>query len=92
MGDEADDDDDGNEQFEDSFEGVAEWEDDEKRVLGEEEEMGSPAISFQGGFGAPPTTRQLRRNLTKRKVKLTGGNLVLDCVSCPAPRAQTPFR
>ncbi|KAL8292822.1 hypothetical protein RQP46_000516 [Phenoliferia psychrophenolica] len=41
----------------------------------------SPAISFAGGFGAPPETAQLRRNRTllRRRIKLTEGNLVLDC-------------
>lgn len=70
------------EHFEDSFEGDAEW--DEKRQYDGEQQVGggglaSPAVSFAGGFGAPPQTRQLRRNLTNRRVKLTQGNLVLDC-------------
>ncbi|KAM0790029.1 Chitin synthase, class 3 [Microbotryomycetes sp. NB124-2] len=80
--------------FEDSFEGDSEWIDEKRRPLGgghdehgrevgdeedEEEDMGSPAMSFTGGFGAPPPTAHLRRNLTNRRVKLTQGNLVLDC-------------
>ncbi|KAK4051051.1 Chitin synthase, class 3 [Microbotryomycetes sp. JL201] len=75
--------------FEDSFEGDSEWIDEKQRPLGnehqvdegedEEEDMGSPAMSFTGGFGAPPPTAHLRRNLTNRRVKLTQGNLVLDC-------------
>ncbi|SCV73830.1 BQ2448_6260 [Microbotryum intermedium] len=91
--------------FEDSFEGKDEWE--QIKEQGEEGEVGSPAISFAGGFGAPPPvsscqpvhsecygrmlkelssyatpfnqTAHLRRNLTNRRVKLTQGNLVLDC-------------
>jgi chitin synthase len=46
------DEDDGKDEFEESFEAEAEW--DEKRELGEEEGVGSPAVSFAGGFGAPP--------------------------------------
>ncbi|SCZ88136.1 BZ3500_MvSof-1268-A1-R1_Chr10-2g02854 [Microbotryum saponariae] len=64
-------------QFEDSFEGKDEWE--QVKEQGEEGAVGSPAISFAGGFGAPPPTAHLRRNLTNRRVKLTQGNLVLDC-------------
>ncbi|KAK4051671.1 Chitin synthase, class 3 [Microbotryomycetes sp. JL221] len=78
--------------FEDSFEGDSEWIDEKRRPLvghddyedgrdgvDDEEDIGSPAISFTGGFGAPPPTAHLRRNLTNRRVKLTQGNLVLDC-------------
>ncbi|GAA6062856.1 hypothetical protein JCM10212_006109 [Sporobolomyces blumeae] len=45
----------------------------------EEEDLQSPALSFKGGFGAPPTSAHLRRNMTNRRVKLTEGNLVIEC-------------
>ncbi|GAA5888502.1 hypothetical protein JCM5296_000654 [Sporobolomyces johnsonii] len=44
-----------------------------------EDGVQSPAISFKGGFGAPPTSAHLRRNMTNRRVKLTEGNLVIEC-------------
>lgn len=54
-----DEEDDGEEQqFEDSFEGNESGLWDEKRDYGEEEEIGSPAVSFVGGFGAPPPVRE----------------------------------
>ncbi|GAA5991239.1 hypothetical protein JCM11641_004030 [Rhodosporidiobolus odoratus] len=63
----------------------ADFEESFEAARGEEEEhdgsdiTGSPA-TFQGGFGAPPVTAQLRRkNLTQRRVKLTEGNLVIPC-------------
>ncbi|ORY83474.1 chitin synthase-domain-containing protein [Leucosporidium creatinivorum] len=77
MGGDQDDDDDALDKFEDSFEGPGDW--DEKRAPSEEDGLASPAVSFVGGFGAPPTTAILRRNLTNRRVKLTAGNLILDC-------------
>lgn len=49
--------------------------DEERYDLEEEEEY-----KFEGGFGLPPATRQLRRNKTNRRVQLTKGNLVLDCL------------
>lgn len=53
-----DEEDEKNDKFEDSFEGpVDQWEgeDDEKHALDDEEQGAqSPAISFAGGFGAPP--------------------------------------
>lgn len=58
--DEGEYDDEKNEVFEDSFEGpVDQWEGDEdrdeKRAMADEELGGmSPAVSFAGGFGAPP--------------------------------------
>lgn len=76
----------GDDHFEDSFEGDQEWPNyDEKRRYDNEEQLGeaggleSPALSFAGGFGAPPPTAHLRRNITNRRVKLTKGNLILDC-------------
>ncbi|GAA6007454.1 uncharacterized protein JCM10292_002411 [Rhodotorula paludigena] len=46
----------------------------------EQDGLHSPAMSYQGGFGAPPTTAHLRRkNLQTRRVKLTDGNLVIPC-------------
>ncbi|CEQ40167.1 SPOSA6832_01759 [Sporobolomyces salmonicolor] len=57
-----------------------------ERVGGDDDEesaaedgVQSPAISFKGGFGAPPTSAHLRRNMTNRRVKLTEGNLVIEC-------------
>ncbi|GAA5827776.1 hypothetical protein JCM5353_006413 [Sporobolomyces roseus] len=44
-----------------------------------DEDPNSPTISFKGGFGAPPTSAHLRRNMTNRRVKLTEGNLVIEC-------------
>ena len=47
-------------EFEDSFEGEADWNDESKggrAATGQDEEeaeIGSPAVSFAGGFGAPP--------------------------------------
>lgn len=76
------DEDDKEDKFEDSFEGpVEQW--DEKREYDEEQgpdgEPLSPAISFKGGFGLPPQAAHTRRNIRDaRRVKLTGGNLVLD--------------
>ncbi|GAA5852276.1 hypothetical protein JCM9279_002486 [Rhodotorula babjevae] len=63
-------------EFEDSFEAGRELD-----VDGEEHDgADSPALSFAGGFGAPPTTAHLRRkNLQNRRVKLTEGNLVIPC-------------
>ena len=70
--------------FEDSFEGPVEQWDDEKRAFDDEDapdggEPLSPAVSFAGGFGAPPAQAHHRRHIRDaRRVKLTGGNLVLD--------------
>ncbi|BGP33612.1 Chitin synthase, class 3 [Rhodotorula toruloides] len=77
------------EDFEDSFEA---GEGDDSRLdeygghggagEGEQEDDGlhSPAISFKGGFGAPPQTAHTRRrNVQQRRVKLTEGNLVVPC-------------
>lgn len=50
---------------------------------GEEYILNSPMLLFQGtNYGPPPSTSQPRRskNRTARKVKLTQGNLVLDCL------------
>ncbi|POY76549.1 putative Chitin synthase [Rhodotorula taiwanensis] len=73
--------------FEDSFEaGAGGGGGDNSRIEYEEDEdehgdpLHSPALSFQGGFGAPPATAHLRRkNLQQRRVKLTEGNLVIPC-------------
>ncbi|BGP41655.1 Chitin synthase, class 3 [Rhodotorula kratochvilovae] len=64
-------------EFEESFEAGRVGEDDDDD---EEDGLRSPAVSFKGGFGAPPTTAHLRRkNLQNRRVKLTEGNLVIPC-------------
>jgi len=45
-------------------------------------DLNSPTLSsssYKGGFGAPPDSAHLRRNLTNRRVKLTKGNLVIEC-------------
>lgn len=62
------------EQQEDSFDGL-----DEKQQL-QPAHLASPYSAYEGGFGAPPPTAQLRRNKTNRRVKLTQGNLILDCL------------
>ncbi|GAA5968593.1 hypothetical protein JCM8115_003796 [Rhodotorula mucilaginosa] len=52
----------------------------EHEITDEDDGLHSPALSFQGGFGAPPPTAHLRRkNLQQRRVKLTEGNLVIPC-------------
>lgn len=45
--------------FEDSFEGAEEW-DEKREIIEDEEAVGSPALSFAGGFGAPPPVRRAR--------------------------------
>lgn len=64
MGGDEEDEDDGVDKFEDSFEGPGDW--DEKRAPSAEDGFASPAVSFVGGFGAPPTvsspTEPLRRD------------------------------
>jgi hypothetical protein len=52
----GEDDDDDVDKFEDSFEGAGDWY--EKRAPTEEDGMASPAVSFVGGFGAPPTVSE----------------------------------
>ncbi|GAA5864069.1 hypothetical protein JCM3774_006369 [Rhodotorula dairenensis] len=68
--------------FEESFEAGAGGVDSriEHEVAEDDDGLHSPALSFQGGFGAPPPTAHLRRkNLQQRRVKLTEGNLVIPC-------------
>ncbi|GAA5915714.1 chitin synthase CHS2 [Sporobolomyces salmoneus] len=55
---------------------IVDEEDDEDNIM---RDLDSPALSYKGGFGAPPTTAHLRRNMTNRRVKLTEGNLVIEC-------------
>ncbi|KAI5479650.1 glycosyltransferase family 2 protein [Pseudohyphozyma bogoriensis] len=56
-----------------------EWKEKDEKGKDEENGYNSPQMGFMGGFGRPPSTAQLRRNKTKRRIKLTDGNLVLDC-------------
>ncbi|GAA5980582.1 hypothetical protein JCM5350_004355 [Sporobolomyces pararoseus] len=76
------------EDFEDSFEGdevvSQRIKKSSRDIAGEEDDdimkdFDSPTLSFKGGFGAPPTSAHLRRNMTNRRVKLTEGNLVIEC-------------
>lgn len=59
---------------EDSFEGY------EEKVALSPGTVQSPFSAYEGAFGLPPSTAQLRRNKTNRRVKLTHGNLILDCL------------
>ncbi|KAM0756035.1 hypothetical protein T439DRAFT_320725 [Meredithblackwellia eburnea MCA 4105] len=66
-----------------SFDGD-EWQekqrlDEEKRQYDLEHDLNSPVLSYEGVYGEAPPGAQLRRNKTKRRIKLTEGNLVLDC-------------
>ncbi|GAA5942835.1 uncharacterized protein JCM15063_002808 [Sporobolomyces koalae] len=58
--------------------GDDEEEDEDDDIL---QDFDSPALSYKGGFGAPPTRQSAhtRRNMTNRRVKLTEGNLVIEC-------------
>lgn len=66
------------EQEEDSFDGLQV----EKQQISSQHPavLASPYSAYEGGFGAPPPTAQIRRNKTNRRVKLTQGNLILDCL------------